>query len=1199
MKFREIFSFELGYQLRRPWPWLSMAVLAVFAFMTTRIAIVPVTLPKDFILNSPFIIASVTVFSCQIWLLIAPAVAGEAGARDVETGMYPLTYTSAISRAEYLGGRFLAAFALHALILLAVQLGSLLAAYGPGADAAIIGPFRPAAYVAAYGFIALTNVLIATTFQFAAALLSGRQMASYAGSLGLFFLSYPVTLFLFFSGYGDQALLVDPIGVFAIMNEMMSNWTIVEKNVRMFTLEGPMLWNRVLWVAIALATLACLYLRFRFEHRVVVPVWSRFTQRFARGTRSKADADRPPVPISVPQVRQSFNSAAHVRQTLAIATLSFRMIASSPAGLFLLAVFPMFLVVVLIGESEHWDVRLLPRTGYILAKHVTAPLTLFEDYRVIVPLLIVYFAGELVWRERDARISENIDAAPVPQWVLFLGKFAGLGLVLVALMGSLTAAGMLAQTLMGYHDYQPGLYLGMLFGLQLPEYLIFAVLAFLVHAVVNHKHVAMLLALVAYACIVFASRLGIEHNLLVYTAGPHWSYTDMRGMGGSLLPWLWFKLYWMAWAVLLAVAATLFWVRGREGAFRVRLQIARHRFTRGAAAVTAVAALSIVALGGFIFYNTNVLNEYRTEAETAARQAEYERRYAQYAGIPQPRRVATNLHMDIYPERGAATLRGSYRLANRDDRPIKSIHVETPSFVETRMSFDRTAARVLDDQELGHFIYELEEPLQPGETTTLTFEVQFEPRGFRNSGGNRPVVENGTYITSAGLPVIGYQPRRELTSPDDRRKHGLPRKVTFPTPDDVDPSLGVDEGGIFEAVIGTSEDQVAVAPGVLRRTWADGGRRYFHYGSDVPIAGLYVFFSADYAVHRERWNGVDMQVFLHPRHTRNLDRLLGSARASLDYYSEQFGAYPWRFLQIIEQPGNFFGMGVDGSGVVTGGEGFFLLMPEGEGVDVVFQVVAHEVAHLWWGGQLKYAPAEGAIVLSESLAWYSAMQVMANVNGPSQLRRFMSFMRQPNPWPPIRTGLPLLRAMDPWAGYRKGPYALYALSEYIGEERVHGALRSLLQKKAVSPATTLDLYRELQAATPGPMQYLLRDLFATNTFWEFATEDVRAKQTSAGSWDVRLDVRARKVVYDEAGVETDVPMNELIEIGVYGPAEKGGDELSAPLHVQKHLMRSGKQTITLTVSKKPLLAGIDPRHLLDWVEEGDDDNIERVEIVAP
>jgi ABC-2 type transport system permease protein len=122
MKFIEIFRFEFAYQIRRPWPWLCMAVLATFAFFSTRIAIIPVTLPQDFILNSPFIIASVTVFTCQVWLLLTPVVGGDAAARDVHTGMHPLVFTSPINRLEYLGGRVLAAFVLNALILLGVQL---------------------------------------------------------------------------------------------------------------------------------------------------------------------------------------------------------------------------------------------------------------------------------------------------------------------------------------------------------------------------------------------------------------------------------------------------------------------------------------------------------------------------------------------------------------------------------------------------------------------------------------------------------------------------------------------------------------------------------------------------------------------------------------------------------------------------------------------------------------------------------------------------------------------------------------------------------------------------------------------------------------------------------------------------------------------------------------------------------------------
>src|SRR5690606_27087483 len=106
-------------------------------------------------------------------------------------------------------------------------------------------------------------------------------------------------------------------------------------------------------------------------------------------------------------------------------------------------------------------------------------------------------------------------------------------------------------------------------------------------------------------------------------------------------------------------------------------------------------------------------------------------------------------------------------------------------------------------------------------------------------------------------------------------------------------------------------------------------------------------------------------------------------------------------------------------------------------------------------------------------------------------------------------------------------------------------------------------------------------------------EGVTAEQSDAGGWEVTLEVLARKVVVDEAGVETEVPMDELIEIGVFADAGEGG-ELSEPLYLEMHRIRSGLQTLTVTVPREPELAGIDPYHLLDWEENGDDDNIEGV-----
>lgn len=1207
MKFRGILRYEFVYQLRRPWPWLFMVVLTVFAFVNTRIAVVPVTLPQDFVLNSPFIITVVTVFGCQIWLLLAPAIAGEAAARDVQTGMSPLLFTSPLGKLHYLAGRFVAAFALNALILLGVQVGSLLAAYGPGANPDIIGPFRPEAYLAAYGFIALTNALVATTFQFTIALVSGRPMAAYLGSLILFFLSYPVTLTLYLSGLHKRALLADPIGVMAIMNEMMSEWTIVEKNVRLFTLEGPMLWNRLLWLGIALGTFAVLYFRFRLAHRTPANWWGWLTRQFAKETPKTADNLSVGEIIVVPDAPRSFGFATQAGQMVAVARSSFQMIVTSPGGLFLLIAFPLLLTYVVLAEMQHWGIELLPRTPHLLTKHLTGVLTSPTNYWVMIPLFIIYYTGELVWQERDARLNESVDATPVPEWVLFWGKLIGLGGILAALMTAVMAVGLAVQLIRGYHQFEFVRYVQVLLGLKLAEYLLFATLAMTVQAVVNQKYVAHLVALTVYMLLVFSSFIGLEHHLLVYSSGPEWSFTDMRGFAGTVGPWLWFRLYWFGWAILLAVVAKLLWVRGNEKGFAQRLRRARLRFTRPTAGLATLATVLILLVGGFVFYNTNVLNDYVTDEEMTQRRADYERLYGQYEGTPQPVRVATKLRVEIYPQKRTAMMQGSYRLINRSSVPIGSVHLEPAFYVETRVTFDRPAREVVADRRLGHSIYALGKPLLPGDSLLLNFDVRFNPQGFQNggprsSGAGQAILENGTYFAGDALPIIGYQPMRELWSADDRRKHGLPRQITLPTPGDIDPSVSANAPATFEAVIGTDADQVAVAPGELRRTWSDpstgiGGRRYFQYVSDVPINGRDVFFSANYAVHREQWHpstgsgqGVVIQVYLHPGHTEHRERLLRSVRASLDYYSAQFGPYPYRFLQIVEQPGNFLGMGVDGSGVITGGESFFLLNPQEDGFDAIFEIVAHEMGHQWWGMQLKAAFAEGGGVLSESLAWYSAMQLVKNVKGREALRRFMSIMREPNPWPPIRTGLPLLRAMDPWANYRKGPYAMYALGEYVGEDRVNRALRTLIQKKVSSLATTLDLYRELQTATPDSLKPLLADLFERNTTWTFDTKQATVQPTTGGNWQVTMDVDAHKIVSDSAGVETERPVNQWVEIGLFAPA-KPGERLGKPIYVKKHFIRSGRQTIRVTLPHKPARGGIDPYNLLDW-EEGD--NIEEV-----
>ena len=388
-------------------------------------------------------------------------------------------------------------------------------------------------------------------------------------------------------------------------------------------------------------------------------------------------------------------------------------------------------------------------------------------------------------------------------------------------------------------SFEIGLYLKILFGLQLPEYLLFALLALVVHVLVNQKYVGHLVAIIAYVFIAVSRRCSGSSTTCSSTAPVRGGPTRRCAASArSLGPWLWFKLYWAAWALLLAVVARLLWVRGRESGLGVRLQLARRRFTRPTAWAAAAAVGLILTLGGFIFYNTNVLNAYRTASDDrgAARRV----RAALRAVRGHPAAAADGdqpARRDLSRAAGGGDPR--HVPPGEPQRAWRSTPSTWPPRPESRpdaVTFDRPATLALADEELGHRIYALEKPLQPGDSLRLDFEVHVEPRGFREQrrrclgGGERHLLHERDW-----LPAIGYQRSRELMSAGDRREHGLAPRPLIPSLDDVEARTDRAAAGIaFEAVVGTDEDQVAVAPGALRRTWTEGGRRYFHYATDAP-----------------------------------------------------------------------------------------------------------------------------------------------------------------------------------------------------------------------------------------------------------------------------------------------------------------------------------------------------------------------------
>jgi len=264
VKFREIFRFEFVYQARRVRTWLYFAILFTVAHMLVR------TDPGGGgeLINTPYDIAQDTVLTGLLWILMAPAVAGSAAARDVQTRMHPLIYAAPISKADYLGGRFLAAFVLNAVILLAVPLGILAAVYLPGREPELVGPLRPAVYLSSYGVLALPTAFTFTAVQFSVAALKRRAILSYLGTV-LFHAVVGIPAGMALNVFQLPALsqLLDPTCRMSVLVLMSDTLTPLEKNTVLIGLESSIIANRLLWIGVALAILAFTYARFRLDHR--------------------------------------------------------------------------------------------------------------------------------------------------------------------------------------------------------------------------------------------------------------------------------------------------------------------------------------------------------------------------------------------------------------------------------------------------------------------------------------------------------------------------------------------------------------------------------------------------------------------------------------------------------------------------------------------------------------------------------------------------------------------------------------------------------------------------------------------------------------------------------------------------------------------------------------------------------------------
>ena len=1190
--FLSFFSFEVKLRLKSASTYCFWAlwVLLMFLFVSASNYTMP---PGKMLVNGPYV---TQLFDFQLTFygaIVMAATFGTSILRDFQRDTYQLIFTKPIGKLAYLGGRWAGSLVTTLLIFTGIPIGEILGSLAPWVDHTRLAPISLGMLAYHYAVIIAPQIFFLGSIFFLVAAVTRRIIVVYLQGVTLF----AVYLIGLISVIQTRSLkifwpsVLDPVGLILFRN-LSKYWTVSEQNTLWIPFTGMFLWNRVLWCSVGVLALVSVYLFFPMSAEALT------ARRSRKQKKTEQESTAPPVPRFhnlLPTVLTRFTFSTGVQQFLSLSRVYFRNIFREIP--FWAITFLMVVVSLVNGHfaGEQSDSNVWPVTYWMLqAVEGIAPLLLY--------IVATMYAGELIWRERDTHFDQIHDALPFRGWIDTLSKLVALGAAEFFLLTLVLLCGVVSQVIAGYYHFELIQYAEELYLIVFSQVMIFALLAFFVQTIVSNKFMGHGIVIGVFLLGVVLDTAGLSDRLYIYGDAVPYTYSDMNGYGHFVQPLLWSTFYWLSWAVFLGVLASLLARRGAETGLRARLSAARQSLP-AYAALLIIPLLAAIGSGAWYYYNTHVLNPFHTDKAGRDLQADYEKLYKKYERAPIPKITAVDTAVNIYPESRSFNATGTYTAVNESGKPIQDIYVTNGRRSIKSVSFDRPATQTLNDTKHGFWIYHLATPLAPNDTIQIHFECGYKNPGFRNSNEQAEFAYNGTFFDRDYFPSLGYDQGRELDNPVRRREEKLGPQEELPDRGDAygmnTALFGPDSNFVaYHSIVSTTPSQIAMSPGDLKREWQKDGRRYFEYTmGSTRIQDFFSYLSGSYAIKRDNWNGVRLEIYYFPGHTYDLDKMMGAAKAGLDYYTKNYGAYQFDQFRIIEFPRyRQFAQSFPNTVPFSEAIGFIGRLERPDDIDFTWFVTAHELAHQWWGHQLIGGYEKGSNMMSESLAEYSALRVMQHKYGDAQMRRFLKheldgYLRgragEVRHEPPL-----VLVQNEPYVWYQKGSMAFYALSDAIGEDNLNAALREFLDKwKMNGPPypDTRDLVESLRKHTPANLQYMITDMFETITLYDNKAVSAKVEPTADHKYKVTLVVDARKMRANGEGAETEIPVHDLIEVGVF----KGKKDSEEPLHTEKVWITQPRTTFTFVVDQPPTRAAIDPYSKL--IDRNPEDNLADVE----
>lgn len=1180
--FLEFLKLEIDSAIRKPMIYIFFFVMALLVFMAvvSDNVVIGGTVGNVY-KNAPYVITNYVAILSIFGLLIAAAFFNTSALKDYDNNFSEILFSTPINKASYFFGRFFGALILATIPLLGVFFGFLLGAeLGPKFDwisADRIGPFQFSTFINNYLLFILPNMFFAGTIIFALANKFKSTVISFVGAL-VIIIGYIISGTLL-SDIDNETIgaLADTFGIRAFSIDT-KYFTPIEKNTVSVSFSGLLLMNRIIWLGLGTLILLASYFSFSFTTK------NKKSKKLKASVKTAENTN-----LTLPEYSLNYDSGAGFKQFISFFKVNLTSIIKSTTFKILFVFSAIILIANLLNGFEYFGLQSYPLT-YKMMDLIDGASAIF------VIIILVFFSGELIWRDRASHINEVIDATPHNSFISLLAKSASLIVVASTINIFLIVISICYQLVTGYTNLEIGLYLQNFIYSSLPTYITWGVILIFIQVLINNKYIGYFVSvIVLFLLDILFLILDIDSNMLKIGSTPSLTYSDINGFGAALTSVHWFNLYWILFGILFLLIAGLLWVRGTAGNFKNRIKSIKKHITPKYALGLTIVTILWVSTAGFVYYNTQILNKYKTSDEQEELQVEYEKTYKKYQGIIQPQITKVKYHIDIFPKKRDVLVKSVVTIKNNSNLPIDSLHYTIDESWHTKIHI-RNGKQVFNDEKFGYQIYILDEALQPGKSMRLIIESSYITNGFENNVSNLSVAENGTFINNFDvLPSFGYNEGYEISDKNDRKKFGLPEKERMPeleencTTNCMSNYLtnGSADWVEVETFISTSDDQIAIAPGTLAKEWKEGSRNHYHYKVDHPSQNFYAFMSGRFEVARKKWNGIDIEVYYDKKHPYNVEMMQNAVQNSLDYYTTNFGPYYHKQARIIEFPRYAsFAQAFPGTMPYSEAIGFIIDLTDEEGNNVVDAVIAHEMAHQWWAHQVVGSTMQGATMFSESFAEYSSLMVMKkSTNDDIKMKNFLKYdlnryLRGRSS--EVDKELPLYKVENQThIHYGKGSVILYALQDYIGEDKVNIAMRNFLEEyryqKPPYP-TSLDFLRHLEPQVPDSLNYLINDWFKEITLYDFRLMEANYTKLSNNKYEVTLDIEAKKLKADTIGNEIELPLDEWVDVGFYSAYD---DEENATLMYQERMkFDKEKMNLTFTLDSLPVKAAIDPRRLL-------------------